>query len=87
MLLVLIYLINIPNIIGLRFCKNTSDLPKDFKIDDSFTIDPIYLDGKAYPSFKIADRIMSRNERTMYGGYSYYNNTLYCPTNFMIPKK
>ena len=87
MLLVLIYLINIPNIIGLRFCKNTSDLPKDFKIDDSFTIDPIYLDGKAYTSFKIADRIMSRNERTMYGGYSYYNNTLYCPTNFMIPKK
>lgn len=61
MLFVLISLINILNIIGLRFCKNTSDLPKDFKIDDCFTIDLLYLDGKAYTSFKIADRIMSRN--------------------------
>ena len=87
MFLILFYLISNSSILGLPFCYNTSEIPKNFKIDNSFTIDPIKFNDQETTSFKIGNRIMTRNEYTGYGGSSYYNNSLYCPQDFIIPKK
>ena len=88
-ILILFYLVFISPILCIPLCYNTSPLPPNtnIKIDSNFTIDPVYFNNKPLTTFQIADRIFTKNQQSIYGYTSYYNNSKHCPPDFIIPRK
>ena len=68
------------------FCPKNSKPPKSIEIDESFKI-IAQMSGKNYSTIIINNRVFFKDTPKITSYSSYYSDSSYCATNFLIPTK
>ena len=70
-----------------KYCPLTIQKPPStIKLNSSFTLDPISLNGQNYTRILIGTKNILKEPKRVGGTSSIYSNS-YCPKNFKVPLK